>query len=328
MTAILLGRLVEVKLGRADSSHHRIKDQELTGRERADHHATRAEAGEAEAHKTHFARNRDETLDHRALAAGALLVDLGQQRVGRVRNDCRDDTGNDARAERDGGGGGALDVLGALAERRVHGLGGLALDGELGHGVRHLLEENRDNAVVEAEEALVLNDVHHAGGQRLREGRVADGANTRGLERAEENVRNDLGKGRRGEIDRGAVAPGLLLAERVGELDLEKLHTAKLEPALHKVAGCSGAETGGERTDTLGRGDLANAAKQRLVAARVELHASLHDINRANGRVSHRAAKATSQRAFEKKKKKNIVTWFVVALKKKKHNNKKMLQRQ
>ena len=57
-------------------------------------------------------------------------------------------------------------------------------------------------------------------------------ADARGLERAEEDVGDELGHGGGAEVDIGAVVPRTLLAHPGREVDLEELDAAELEPTL------------------------------------------------------------------------------------------------
>ena len=90
-----------MELGGAEDIHHTVEDAELAGGEGADHDAASAQALRAQLDEARLGRDVREPLEHRAVAAGARLVDLREQRVGRVRDDRGDDAGDHARAERD-----------------------------------------------------------------------------------------------------------------------------------------------------------------------------------------------------------------------------------
>jgi hypothetical protein len=101
----------------------------------------------------------------------------------------------------------------------------------------HLLEEDGDEARVEgADEAHLrrhaLGDAH----QRFGVVRLRDEADAARLVRAEEDVGDELGHRGREEVDRGLRVPRGLLADRRGDVDLEELDAAELEPTLDEVA--------------------------------------------------------------------------------------------
>ena len=127
--------------------------------------------------------------------------------------------------------------------------------------------------------------------------RVADKADAAGLVRAEEDVRDELGHRGRGKVDAVAVVPGRLLADLVGDVDLEELHTSELEPALDEVALARRHEAGEERAGALARDNLADAADEPLVVFDgVKLNARLHHIDGRERAVRDAAAEAASER--------------------------------
>ena len=92
-----LSRVVEVELLGAKQRHERVEDQELAGGECADHDATRSKPHSGELTEADFASNAPKARQHATRATSTLLVHLGQQRVGRVRDDGGSDAGNNAR---------------------------------------------------------------------------------------------------------------------------------------------------------------------------------------------------------------------------------------
>ena len=71
---------------------------------------------------------------------------------------------------------------------------------------------------------------------------------------------------------------------------------------LDEVADGGRAKAGGKRHRALGLDDLAEAADQALVVRhRVQLHARLDDVDRAQGTVRDAAADATGQRTWQAK---------------------------
>lgn len=98
------------------------------------HEQTRPDAGKGAAHTELFGRPDQAGGD--LLARQQLdLVDVGEHRVGGLRDERRGEAGDEAGAEVDGrvGGGGQG---GALVDALVHGLDDLFVDDELGAGVR------------------------------------------------------------------------------------------------------------------------------------------------------------------------------------------------
>lgn len=103
-------------LGRARPPH-------LQAGEGSDHDAAGAEANGGQLDEAQLLGDGDEARGSGSGAAGARLVDLGQQRVSWVADDGGCDTGNDTRAEGDGEVGGLRHLLGGLAQRRIRGIG-------------------------------------------------------------------------------------------------------------------------------------------------------------------------------------------------------------
>eukprot|EP00760_Papus_ankaliazontas_P004395 PhM_4_TR11858/c0_g1_i1/m.65910 len=289
---------MEVEFLGAGHSHRDVEDGELACRERADHDAAGAETREAQLLEANVAGEVEQTGGDAARAAGrGALVDERQERVGGVRDDRGGNTGD--RAGREGDGHlravrGLREVdAGALAD----GLSGGALDGELGHGVGDLLEQNGAEAGVEALEDAV-------GGDDLGEGRdeargklgVRHETDARGLEGAQEDVGDELGAGGGRQVDTRAVVPCLLLSEGLDHVDLEELHAAELEPALDEVADGRGAEARGETSHALVGDDLLEATQHTaVVLLRVQLDAGLDDVDGAQGTVGDRAADAAGE---------------------------------
>mmetsp|Transcript_19424 Transcript_19424/g.52857 ORF Transcript_19424/g.52857 Transcript_19424/m.52857 type:complete len:332 (+) Transcript_19424:175-1170(+) len=290
-------RLVEVELLGAQGPHHAVEDAELQGRERSDHHASRAEALRAELDDARLLGDVHHALGDRAVPAGSGLVHLRQERVGRVRDDGGGHARHDAGAEGHAGVDEAAALLRGLVHALVHGLGHAALHGELRHGVRDLLEEDRAKAGVEAaDDALLLHEPRRNAGEGRREGGVRDAPDAARLQGAEEAVGDELGAGGRPEVDGHAVVPRLLVSNGLHGLDLEELDAAKLEPALDEVANARGRQARGERHGALLLDHLAEAADQALVVLRgLQLDARLHDVDGADRAVGERAADAARE---------------------------------
>mmetsp|Transcript_29709 Transcript_29709/g.73614 ORF Transcript_29709/g.73614 Transcript_29709/m.73614 type:complete len:401 (-) Transcript_29709:278-1480(-) len=277
-----LGGVVEVELGGADGVEDDVEDAELPGGERADHHAARAQPLRAQLHHARLGGDVDQAGHHAALAARARLVHLGQQGVRRVRDDGGAHARHDTRRERH------RDVLtlghlrGGLAEGLVDLLRRHALHRELGHGVRHLLEQDGPEAAVERRHhALLRRHLAHGAEHAVGVRRVGHQADAGGLERAQEHVRDGLGDGGGAQVDGVAVVPRLLLRQVLGRLHLEELHASELEPALHEVPEGGGAQPREQRACALLRDGLLEPADHAGVLGRVQLHARLHHVHRA-----------------------------------------------
>ena len=139
-------RVVEVELARAERFHDGIEDTELTGGESTDHDATRGQTLGAELDNASLRGDAAETRHNGTGAPRAGFVHLRQQGIGGVGDDGGDDTSDDTRRQRDGDVFRARAFLGRLAHGLVDGFGGAPLDGELGHGVRHLPESDRNQS--------------------------------------------------------------------------------------------------------------------------------------------------------------------------------------
>ena len=116
-------------------------------------------------------------------------------------------------------------------------LGGLALHGELGHGVRDLLAEDGHEAGVERVDEALLG--HHFGGgagQRVGVGRVGDQPDAARLVGAEEDVGDELGHGTGGQVNKLRLSQAFCSPTLLRDVDLEELDAAELEPALDEVA--------------------------------------------------------------------------------------------
>ena len=92
----------------------------------------------------------------------------------------------------------------------------------------------------------MCDELRETSTETLGEGRVGDGADADGFERAEEEVGNELGHGGGGEVDGSFVLPSGPFADGFGDVDLEEFDTSEFEPALDEVSGEGGAHTSGE----------------------------------------------------------------------------------
>jgi len=221
--------VVEVELGGSKGAHHGIEDTELTGGQGSDHDATRDQSNGGELHEADLPGDVHQTTHGRSRSTGSGLVDLGQKGVTGVGDDSGGDSSNHTRAQADGDVHSLAKLVRGLAHGIVDHLSSLALNSELGHRVGDLLEEDRAETSVESSDALSLEHVSESGGERLGEGLVRHGADTDGLEGAEEEVSDELSHTRSSQVNVGAVVPRSLLANAVGNLNFEELNSTKLE---------------------------------------------------------------------------------------------------
>ena len=128
-----------------------------------------------------------------------------------------------------------------------------------------LLEQDGTESGVECTETLGLVDLAESAGKAVGKGRVRDETNAGGLERAEGNVGEELGGGRRSEVDGGTVVGSSLVSEEGDGLLLEELVTTKLEGTLEEVTGESWAGTGQKSASTLIGNDLTETTDEATV---------------------------------------------------------------
>ena len=296
----LLG-VMEVELLGAHKAHDDVEDAELASSERANHDATRGKPLRAQLDDARLRSNVAQAREHAAGSASASLVDLGEQRVRRVRDDRRHHAGDHTGAKRDGDVATLAHLIRRGADGSVDSLGGSALDGKLGHRVGDLLEEDGDESRVEGAHEPVLG--HHllgARGHAVSVGRVGDEANAARLVRAEEAVGDELGHGGGGEVDLRLAVPRRLVTNRLGDVDLEELDATELEPSLDKVALAGGHQPGEQSAGALGLHHLREAADEAaVVLGRVELDARLDHVHRGERTVREAAADAAGERTRE-----------------------------
>ena len=129
----------------------------------------------------------------------------------------------------------------------------------------------------------------HAGGVA----RITHEPDAARLVRAEEDVSDELGHRRRSEVDAVAVVPRRLVADVLGDVDLEELDAAELEPALDEVALGRRAEARQKAVHALGLDDLAEASNEALVIdVRLQLDLRLDDVHRHQTTMGNGAADA------------------------------------
>jgi len=255
-------------------------DGELTGGKSTDHEKTGTNASIA-ATEAELLSNLNQTGSG-ALSGSTLgLVNLGQHGVGGLGHESGGETGNETRAEIDGGQGTAGGI--GLVNVAEYEFRDLLEDDELGHGVRDptcvvspakyqlnakehlLLEENGAEAGVESTKTLILQDLSKAREKAAGIGRLGNETDTGSLERAESDVGKELGESRGGEVDGSTVLRGSLVAKVVDALLLEEFISTELEGALEEVSSGGRTETSPDGTSTLTGDDLLETSDEALV---------------------------------------------------------------
>lgn len=169
-----------------------------------------------------------------------------------------------------------------------------------------LLEQHGTEAGVESTSTLVLQDLAEAASETASEGGLGDETDTGGLQRAEGNVGEELGSSGRGEVDRGSVLRGRLVAELVDALLLEEFVTTELEGTLEEVPGSGGTETGEKSASTLVGNDLSETTDHTLVVGdRVQLDSSLDAVCMLDRFFSHHNSRALHKTTTQHNNKNN-----------------------
>lgn len=145
----------------------------------------------------------------------------------------RSNAGNNTRAE------GHAQLAAPLEGRQVlpqHSLGdhfrGISLHGELGHGVRNLLQQDGSEAGVEAlENSFLLQKPGSSGEKAVGEGRIGNQTDSGGFKRAQEDVGDELSDGRSAEVDSSSVVPRSFFAKGICKLDFEELDSSEFKPS-------------------------------------------------------------------------------------------------
>lgn len=262
--------VVEVEFGGTKHIHDRVKDTELSSCQRSNHDATGQESDSAELDKSDLLGDVHQTRHHGSSAAGSLLVDFGKKRIRRVRDNGRGNSGNDTRSQRDGEVRAAAQLSRCLAKSKVGTVSDSALHDELGAGVGDLLRQNGEEAGIETTETFRPPHFTETIGQTRAPGWVRDGSNANSFQGAQENVSNELSSSGSTNVDAGLILPCLLLAQVLDGIDLEELHSTKLEPSLDKVpsGGCSKARRQGHGSFLAN--DLPKATNETLVVLHTE----------------------------------------------------------
>ena len=139
-----------------------------------------------------------------------------------------------------------------------------------------LLEQDRSETRVEGTDTLVLQDLGESTNETVGEGWVTDETDTGSLKRAEGDVGEELGEGRRDEVDTSSVVGGILDSDQVDRLLLEEFISTELESALEEITSEGRTGTSQKGTSALLGYDLAETTNQTTVVGnRVELDSGL-----------------------------------------------------
>lgn len=90
---------MEVELGGSGSAHDGVEDTELSGGKGTNHDATCGQTHSAQVVETSLGSDSSKTGEGAAFTTGALLVDLGEECVGGVRDNGSNNTGNNTGLE-------------------------------------------------------------------------------------------------------------------------------------------------------------------------------------------------------------------------------------
>lgn len=272
-------------------------DGELASSQTTDHEKTSGKTSKGAA-DTKLAANLDKPRNDALTGHTLGLVNLGQHGVGRLGNNRSGETGDETRAQVHG----SLATAGQarLVELGKDKFGNLLKSDELGHSVRDpglifftvrtgsplfdknqggydvLFEQDGHESRVERANTLILENLGESADETVGEARGRNETDAGGLQGAQRNRREKLGRGGRHRVDKTTVLARSLEAEEVDGLLLEKLVTAKLERALDKVSGKRRAESRQQSSGALILDDLAETTDHALVVGgRVQLDPGL-----------------------------------------------------
>lgn len=285
----LLGRGSSTSGGQTNVHLEGVVEEPLEGSQGTDHEDTHA--------KTTPDANRSELLkDLTDRRTSGVLVQLGDHRVGRVRDDGAEDTSDVTSGEGDT----ELFKLGALASRlgndvSVEGLDGSLEGPELHHSVRDLSGPQRNQTLVETSDTFGLDDLSHTSSQGGGESAVSrvGGLNSDldGFPRAQSSVSNEFSAGGGRQVQQVLVLLGVLLTGSVSVGLLEVFVETELAETLSRVTDQSRSPAENETSGTLLGDNFANGGLD------TDLLTALDDIEGDDTSVGKTARKNTTQGA-------------------------------
>ena len=235
----------------------------MTSGKGTDHDETSAHSGE-ETGGAELTGHLDQSRGGSLSGSSLGLVDLGQESVGGLRDDGGGHTGDETGRQVETGLLSTSERVLGLAGSGEDLLDGNLEDGELGHGVRDLLEQDGAETGVESAGALLSEDSEETAGKAVGEARLGDESDSGGLKRAEGNVGEELGDTGGTEVDGLSVLSSSVNADVVDGLLLPELVTTELEGSLDGVTDDGGAKTGQESTSSLLGDDLSESTNHTL----------------------------------------------------------------
>lgn len=266
-----------------------IVDEPLEGSQGTDHEDTHA--------KTTPDANRTELLeDLTDRRTSGVLVQLGDNRVSRVRDDSAEDTSDVTSSEGDA----ELFKLGAFASGLGDDVSVESLDGslespELHHGVRDLSGPQRNQTLVETSNTFGLDDLTHTSSQSGGESAVSGvgGLNSDldGFPRAQSGVSDEFSAGGGRQVQQVLVLLGVLLTGGVSVGLLEVFVETELAETLSRVTDQSRSPAENETSGTFFGENFANGGLD------TDLLTALDDIEGDDTSVGKTARKQTTQGA-------------------------------
>ncbi|VCX17906.1 unnamed protein product [Gulo gulo] len=169
--------------------------------------------------------------------------------------------------------------------------------GELHHGVGDLPQPQQRHALVEGPRAVLGVHPRSGGAQRAGEAGLRLHAHLHCLQGSQRHVREELGAGRRGQVQAGSPLVRPLRAQQLAEADREDLVEPELEQALQGVPQEGLGPASGQAAQPVLARRRAEAAEDALVLAGVCLQAALDQVQGHDGRVRQPAAQHAAQAA-------------------------------
>lgn len=240
--------------GETDGDLEGIVDEPLEGGEGTDHEDT-------ETKSTPDTSGTELGEDGANTRGSLVLVELGDDGVGRVGDDGAENTSNVT----GGGSDSELLDLGALSTRLgddvlVDGLNSALESPELHHGVRNLATPERSETLVESSQAFLGDDLGHtftkSGGEGAGLGVGGLDADLNGLPGAQSHIGDDLSGSRGREPQEILVVLGVLGTSSLHKGVLEDLIETELEETLQRVSDQGGAPAEEHAADSILSGDL------------------------------------------------------------------------